>query len=977
MCKDSIFIWAFMVFVCLSYGDQKFMKLRNLKDLTTSQYDTIFSPHYSDKDRKHASQNVHLQDDEGRYIKLSYESKHPDDANILKLDEPLHQPNVLSLSCSTDANDHEIIALRFKSKKIAMRYRHDITSSLDADQRHFITAKHKWHCINPNKNRIEPIFREITAIKIDETDETQLILYTERAELVDVFETLSISYQSNINHGHTTHMLGIPTTPIGSAIPMHRRRLRGFWRRLWNGIKDGVHRAVDYINDVIDNIKVEEAADAIAIVVGFPIHKTKNFSNTWSWNYDNKSKHALDPITLSANLTCDDCFSAFDVVWSLEAIIKEHELQYLEVTVEGDVDITSEITLRGTHGSKDEYTEQTPKEPLPDISFSVASVDVDFNIYGEMAIGVATDLKTFAGGFKAQGKIKKGLQYNKTDTQHQYNYINEQGKLNYAMSGPQAELASGEVMMYVRPTLFLEMEHLGDFYFGLQPTFELNLTRDVTPKCAVHYAPALKLNTFIGGNLDFVAWHKNIDLAAVQTNLDNLAGCVDKSEVLRNQIPDVNTMALQNEYWMWTYNNDSIDTFYNADRRLLSADNDGDTQDTSTFINYHNVQLRPKFNAVSDKWNDRSLEWWGNLSEISDVCEDWSTVCSAYDLRAIKPHTGSLKVSLDNDSSLIGIFRSVIDIDPAVHWGLVDALIQTNVSCLARHRFVLLQDTYSTDGIRRYKVELLEWYCDTDLDKLGLDATQHKAWECMIRLPEEMSAISLDASLGSIVLFDSNHDWCHVYTLTTKPTFVLSEVNIDWNTVQYPSKLWYGIWDCELLLGHPAAEAELHFLSYNYTNGETQAILHYNSGNMSIDLNGQIDLEKMSIKLQSKDEEKYWNGKLEFTGVLNILADGTAIYAGSIEYDGCGGFLFQGYLNVEQFEHMNDGEDEDWWTTEEPMESVNVAKDGSWPNNIVIITFFVGMLTSAVIIVAVGALCRRRQKQNMQRNYALMGDTQL
>eukprot|EP01083_Nonionella_stella_P317685 1157907_1 len=40
-----------------------------------------------------------------------------------------------------------------------------------------------------------------------------------------------------------------------------------------------------------------------------------------------------------------------------------------------------------------------------------------------------------------------------------------------------------------------------------------------------------------------------------------------KENERRRDWVDVNTMALQNEYWMWTYNNDSIDTFYNADRR--------------------------------------------------------------------------------------------------------------------------------------------------------------------------------------------------------------------------------------------------------------------------------------------------------------------------------------------------------------------------------------------------------------------------
>eukprot|EP01083_Nonionella_stella_P084795 234800_1 len=38
MCKDSIYVWALMVIVSLSYGDQKFIKLRKLKDLTSSHY---------------------------------------------------------------------------------------------------------------------------------------------------------------------------------------------------------------------------------------------------------------------------------------------------------------------------------------------------------------------------------------------------------------------------------------------------------------------------------------------------------------------------------------------------------------------------------------------------------------------------------------------------------------------------------------------------------------------------------------------------------------------------------------------------------------------------------------------------------------------------------------------------------------------------------------------------------------------------
>eukprot|EP00488_Nonionellina_sp_1-RS-2012_P002915 TRINITY_DN5889_c0_g1_i1.p1 TRINITY_DN5889_c0_g1~~TRINITY_DN5889_c0_g1_i1.p1 ORF type:complete len:121 (-),score=22.36 TRINITY_DN5889_c0_g1_i1:63-425(-) len=116
--------------------------------------------------------------------------------------------------------------------------------------------------------------------------------------------------------------------------------------------------------------------------------------------------------------------------------------------------------------------------------------------------------------------------------------------------------------------------------------------------------------------------------------------------------------------------------------------------------------------------------------------------------------------------------------------------------------------------------------------------------------------------------------------------------------MQYPSKLWYGIWDCEQLLKESAKETELYILDYNHSTSETNVVMYLNEDTFY--LHGYIDLENMTMQLVYVDWDgpnDIWNGTLHFIGVLEVFYDGTMIYAGSIEYEGMLPVLFKVYLN--------------------------------------------------------------------------------
>eukprot|EP00483_Globobulimina_turgida_P002836 UN02841 len=167
----------------------------------------------------------------------------------------------------------------------------------------------------------------------------------------------------------------------------------------------------------------------------------------------------------------------------------------------------------------------------------------------------------------------------------------------------------------------------------------------------------------------------------------------------------------------------------------------------------------------------------------------------------------------------------------------------------------------------------------------------------MISLPSQLYAIALESSFGNIMLFDAE-SWCHVFPITTKPGYSLNYTkieNIDWEIFEYPSHLWYGLWNC----GPPnsTTHVQMYFTSYNHTTSSVSTACDFGNGDIYY-VEGYANLTDMTMRLQIVNVYDA-NGTYSFNGILTVLYDGTMIYTGSVEYDdvavGCTGFIFQGY----------------------------------------------------------------------------------
>eukprot|EP01083_Nonionella_stella_P096873 272369_1 len=960
------------------------IEIRRLHDLSLEEYENIFAANYADSHGKLVHHDIHLVDELGKFIKLSYQSQHPLNTEIIKLDDTEHSEQIQSLSCSTVHDEDRSIKLTFKSPQMATQYYNDITSTLSNEpQRHFISGSLKWGCINPETNIFEGILREITAIH--RASKTELTLFTQTAGLLDVFEELSIVYESNSNHNvyksdsliqkymhHMDH----------HSSPTPKRRLsendNSLWRSMWPSMKMGLFDSMNFFKDLVSEVGVFGLTKA---AMGYEVDfGPKTARSTWSWNYNDLTRSASSEILIAENATCTNCFVHLDLSWRVEAVVRRRKLQSLSFTTEGDMQAHLEIIKKGNYNVDKELAFKTD-QLIPDISFSVAGVHFDLSIWGDVGVAVRSRLNyAFSVGIGTSGYIKKGIAYNGEGWLGSYEYINED-HLDYDIDGPKIGFETGEMsnFMYIRPLLYMRMTHLVDVYFGIQPTFELYITNHEYQTCAVHYAPFLNLNQFIGAGLAMMKWPKELDFGLYQSNIDNLGGCLSKADLVRHSIL-LSDVLMDDDGDIFYDAYDEFDDAYGRRRRRLFDEKNH--VDPVHYVDFSNVDLFPAFSVDGVLSQRLSFNWWGNLSTVDNICNHWDSSCFEHQNKPRQE--GSLMISLsemDNASGavLIGVYRTKTQVNGHI---LANTSMVTNVSCTARHRFDLTQNKFDNDGIRVYDVRLLEWYCDMNISDIGMD---EPSWECMIRLPSQMKAISLDASFGSIVLFDAR-SWCYVFVLTTKPIYELNASLIDWDTASYPSALWYGVWDCEEVFNEAALESRLYFISFDYGSGETKAILYLNA-NSSFRMHGHMDLMNMEMELVSVywiEEQVYLNGSYEmyhFVGNLDILKDGTVIYAGSIQSSGCTGFLFQGFLNLTEFErsmYVMGGDEALFTTSASEAEIGNELMNNSYNTSLMIVAIGLGGLATASIVFSCVLVCHWiRNKKIEGKKYQLMNDDQL
>eukprot|EP01083_Nonionella_stella_P256686 879458_1 len=243
---------------------------------------------------------------------------------------------------------------------------------------------------------------------------------------------------------------------------------------------------------------------------------------------------------------------------------------------------------------KGEISIPIPDIPIPDLAFGVAGVQFGLFIGAQIQLGVILEVDTFAFEFNAYGKIKKGFEYNvEKGTQ---NYINEQ-EFHYKKEGPKLEFKSAKVTLYIIPTIYLKLAHVGNVYFGIQPRLELLFEKneELSETCSLTFTPTLSLQPFIGVNIDTLGlkWNKDIQFDAIQPSISNWGGCIVQAKLTQIQ-------TVENDV---TYD----ETPNNRRRRLISGFPDLETN-AETFIDMSGI-IDSEYKTLNG-WGSLGTEWW-------------------------------------------------------------------------------------------------------------------------------------------------------------------------------------------------------------------------------------------------------------------------------------------------------------------------------------------------------------------------------
>ncbi len=95
------------------------------------------------------------------------------------------------------------------------------------------------------------------------------------------------------------------------------------------------------------------------------------------------------------------------------------------------------------------------------------------------------------------GSITRGLEYRRPESggEGTMNYI-KYSSFNYDRAGPEIEFTSASITVYLKPTLYLSLDYVGDVYFGFKPalTFEFEKETALSKTDCASYLYPLSLS---------------------------------------------------------------------------------------------------------------------------------------------------------------------------------------------------------------------------------------------------------------------------------------------------------------------------------------------------------------------------------------------------------------------------------------------------------------------------------------------------
>jgi len=533
------------------------------------------------------------------------------------------------------------------------------------------------------------------------------------------------------------------------------------------------------------------------------------------------------------------------------------------------------------------------------------------------------------------------------------------------------DFKSSSISVYGRATLYLVLSLVGDVYIGVQPKYTVALSEDAdygaSSGCAVDYTPSATVTVFVGASIDLAqknpVWSKQANIETFSLPAGS-SGCITHAEI----------SSLES----WA---DSVNSWWRR-RRLQTYV--VDEQATSFFVNYTNPNIAYK---REHQWGNAGNVWYGNLSTFTQSANtDFDGVCGKDS--AVIPDFGRLMVyPQSNDGAVLKAIYKTRNYNVSLQDSNGNVML-TDLNCVARYEMNRVWSEYNATGIdgkiARYQVMMVDGDYKCDVNESLIEQHEDANIKLKTQLPDTLDAVLLDSAFGSILMHDLEN--CMVFALSTNTEmnrYELSETDLRLfanASYSWPSKTWFGSFHCDEEMAVNES-VTLYLNSIDWLNGDINATLRVNVSR-TVTAIGKLNFDDLSLVFRFYDEEVFGSQQpLIASGFVQLLQDGDLVYYGvTPSHEQCTGFIFQGYLDMQQFDEEANVNVEAVSGTEQDGEAVVASNLG-----VVFVGIGIGagvVVVLLVLVVVMMRVCGYRfvvvgDKDTSKEKYSLMEDARL
>ncbi|GMH71374.1 hypothetical protein TrST_g3339 [Triparma strigata] len=455
--------------------------------------------------------------------------------------------------------------------------------------------------------------KSTSSTSVKHSDKEVKISNLGQAHYNDVFKNARISFAASKfpdDHFETSHydtskqtanyVEGPFVHPANSNSNLRGRRKLWFgWGKkifnsIWNGIKHVAKAVETVVKTVVTVVEVLVTGD-------YDAHETI-YHKEFSWNTNDGGKSASGDVMVG-KVKCGDCYMHAEIEFRFDLVINDYDVELAQLVGEGEyvVSAQSQVTVEGGTIT-DEVQASTVN--MGSVHFMIGPVPVVLSATVPIHVGYEISMSsdaTFTVGARFSGHAQYGFKY--TD-RFGFEAISDS---NFEHSGGITDINVPDhlgAMIYVKPVMVIQVEHIGGPDIGLKTFLEYVLekgTDDVwTTPCANQ--PKLSFNAGIQGT---IGAHVNI-MDIVKKEFPSRAIFSIKKPILSGCITGYNELTSSSPL----LSSPSSPTSLNAVHRVIHPSgkilsdpiytNDGTSYGTTWYGTYKRTGSNPKCSSFPE-----------------------------------------------------------------------------------------------------------------------------------------------------------------------------------------------------------------------------------------------------------------------------------------------------------------------------------------------------------------------------------------